>query len=131
MGTAQPSGGMTNRILAAAFGAIVALAVAGCQLSDDDSGPVDETGGASVVVQDDEYGSDAETSPDDTGSDTTDGGYERGDDTSSPGSGSGTTAEGDDAGGSTSFYDSGSITTTDDGEIIYSDDSGNSISTDF
>ena len=111
MGTAQPGGGMTTRILAAAFGAIVALAVAGCQLSDDDSGPVDETGGASVVVQDDGYGSDGETSPDDTGSDTTDEGY--------------------DAGGSTSFYDSGSITTTDDGEIIYSDDSGNSISTDF
>ena len=28
-------------------------------------------------------------------------------------------------------YDSGSITTTDDGEIIYSDDSGNSFSTGF
>jgi hypothetical protein len=76
MGTAQPAGGMTTRILAAAFGAIVAMAVAGCQLSDDDSDPVDETG-------------------------------------------------------STSFYDSGSITTTDDAEIIYSDDSGNSLSTDF
>ena len=112
MGTAQRAGKMTTRILAAAFGAIVAMAVAGCQLSDDGSGPVDETGGASVVVQDDGYGSgDDETSPDDSGSGTTDEGY--------------------DAGGSTSFYDSGSITTTDDGEIIYSDDSGNSISTDF
>jgi hypothetical protein len=39
------------------------------------------------------------------------------------------TDEGYEPGGSTSFYDSGSITTTDDGEIIYSDDSGNSIST--
>jgi len=46
MGTAQPAGGMTTRILAAAFGAIVAMAVAGCQLSDDDSGPVDEIDGA-------------------------------------------------------------------------------------
>src|ERR1700712_5791247 len=111
MGTAQRAGGMTKRMLAAALGAIVALAVAGCQLSDDGSGPVDETGGASVVVQDDGYGSGSETSPAD--------------------SGSGTTDEGHEAGGSTSFYDSGSITTTDDGEIIYSDDSGNSISTDF
>jgi hypothetical protein len=131
MGKAQRASGMTTRILAAAFGAIVALAVAGCQLSDDGSGPVDETGGASVVVQDDGYRSGSETSPDDSSSDTTDGGYEWGDDTSSSGSGSGTTDEGHEAGGSTSFYDSGSITTTDDGEIIYSDDSGNSISTDF
>jgi hypothetical protein len=130
MGTAQRTGGMTTRILAAAFGAIVAVAVAGCQLTGDGPGQVDETGGASVVVQDDGYGSDGETSPDDRGSDTTDGGYEWGD-TSSSGSGSGTTNEGYEAGGSTSFYDSGSITTTDDGEIIYSDDSGNSISTDF
>ena len=111
MGTAQRAGGVTKRILAAAFGAIVALALAGCQLSDDGSGQVDETGDASVVVQDDGYGSGGETWPDDSGSDTTDGGYE--------------------SGGDTSFYDSGSITTTDDGEIIYSDDSGNSISTDF
>ena len=131
MGTAQRAGGMTKRILAAAFGAILALAVAGCQLSDDGSGHLDETGDPSVVVQDDGYGSGGETSPDDSGSDTTDGGYEWGDDTSSSNSGSGTTDEGYEAGGSTSFYDSGSITTTDDGEIIYSDDSGNSISTDF
>lgn len=32
-------------------------------------------------------------------------------------------------GGGTEFYDSGSITTTDDGELIYSDNSGNSFST--
>ena len=131
MGTAQRADGMTKRILAAALGAIVALAVAGCRLSDDGSDPVDETGGASVLVQDDGYGSGSETTPDDGSSDTTDGGYEWGDDTSSSGSGSGTTDEGYEAGGSTSFYDSGSITTTDDGEILYSDDSGNSISTDF
>jgi hypothetical protein len=67
---------MTTRILAAAFGAVVAMAVAGCQLSDDSSGQLDETGGAAVVVQDDGYGSgDDKTSPDDSGSDTTDGGY--------------------------------------------------------
>jgi hypothetical protein len=131
MGTAQRAGGMTKRILAAAFGAIVALAVAGCQLSDDGSGPVDDPGGASVVVQDDGYGSGGDAPPDDSGSDITDGGDESGDDTSSSGSGSSTTDEGYESGGSTSFYDSGSITTTDDGEIIYSDDSGNSISTDF
>jgi hypothetical protein len=33
------------------------MAVAGCQISDDGSGPDDETGSASVVVQDDGYGS--------------------------------------------------------------------------
>jgi hypothetical protein len=32
-------------------------------------------------------------------------------------------------GGSTSFYDGGSITTTEDGELIYSDSDGNSLST--
>jgi hypothetical protein len=32
-------------------------------------------------------------------------------------------------GGDTTFYDSGSITTTEDGELIYSDSSGNGFST--
>lgn len=91
MGSAQGAGAVARKVLAAAVGAVVAIAVAGCQLGDEGSERVDEIGDASVVVQDDGFGS----------------------------------------GGDTSFYDSGSITTTDDGEIIYSDDSGNSFSTGY
>ena len=40
----------------------------------------------------------------------------------------GSTGDQDGTGAGTSFYDGGSITTTDDGELIYSDTSGNGFS---
>jgi uncharacterized lipoprotein YehR (DUF1307 family) len=42
----------------------------------------------------------------------------------------GSTGSQDGTGAGTSFYDGGSITTTDDGELLYSDTSGTSFSSD-